>query len=166
MFFAATTAGRSWRGAVEELEARARDGHANTWAYQLDWYPRDVEGGELRRAFHTLDIPLVFDNIAQPGSRAGTSAGAQAVADAMRDALLAFARNGDPRAGATSAWAPYSLERRESRRPVFHLYVEAAQSAVSPRVLGCGFRGGCRYAERFIQASGLGQRARQDHARR
>ena len=42
VFFAATTAGRSWRGAVEELEARARQpsGAAPTWAYQLDWAPR------------------------------------------------------------------------------------------------------------------------------
>lgn len=113
VFFAATTAGRSWRGAIEELQARAAQG-SNTWAYQLDWYPRDVDGGERRRAFHTLDIPLVFDNIAQPGSRTGRSAEAQAVADAMRDALLAFARSGDPRTGATAVWVPYSLPRRET----------------------------------------------------
>jgi para-nitrobenzyl esterase len=113
VFFAATTAGRSWRGAVEELEARARTG-TNTWAYQLDWYPRDVEGGDRRRAFHTLDIPLVFDDGAQPGSRTGTSDDARGVAAAMRDALLAFARSGDPRTGATAAWSPYSLPRRET----------------------------------------------------
>nr|WP_243720305.1 carboxylesterase family protein [Luteimonas aestuarii] len=114
MFFAATTAGRSWRGAVEELEARARDGRGNTWAYQLDWYPRDVADGDKMRAFHTLDIPLVFDNIAQPGSRTGGSMQAQQVADAMADALLAFARHGDPRCDATPAWAPYTLPRRET----------------------------------------------------
>jgi para-nitrobenzyl esterase len=113
VFFAATTAGRSWRGAVEELEARARDGRANTWAYQLDWYPRDVPDGDTMRAFHTLDIPLVFDNIAQPGARTGQSAQAQRTADAMADALLAFARHGDPRQ-AIADWAPYSLQRRET----------------------------------------------------
>ena len=113
VFFAATTAGRSWRGAVEELEARARQG-ANTWAYQLDWHRQDEEGERLR-AFHTLDIPLVFDNIRQPGSRTGDSGQAQRVADAMSDALLAFARNGDPRrAGLTTDWSPYSLARRET----------------------------------------------------
>ena len=114
VFFAATTAGRSWRGAVEELEARAHDGHDNTWAYQLDWYPRDTVDGERMRAFHTLDIPLVFDNIAQPGARTGTSATAQGVATAMSQALIAFARNGDPRVGTTAAWAPYSLQHRET----------------------------------------------------
>ena len=114
VFFAATTAGRSWRGAVEELEARARDGGGNTWAYQLDWYPRDVDPEGRMRAFHTLDIALVFDNIARPGSRTGASPQAQRVADAMSGALLAFARGGDPRAGATADWAPYTLDRRET----------------------------------------------------
>lgn len=112
VFFAATTAGRSWRGAVEELEARARVG-TNTWAYQLDWHP-DTDEGRRTRAFHTLDIPLVFDTIAQPGSRTGITDDARAVAASMRDALLAFARSGDPRTGATAAWSPYSLPRRET----------------------------------------------------
>lgn len=112
VFFAATTAGRSWRGAVEELEVRARAGN-NTWAYQLDWHP-DTEEGRRMRAFHTLDIPLVFDTIAQPGSRTGTSDAARSVTASMRDALLAFARSGDPRSGATAAWSPYSLPRRET----------------------------------------------------
>ncbi|MCR6663180.1 MAG: carboxylesterase/lipase family protein [Luteimonas sp.] len=112
VFFAATTAGRSWRGAIEELEVRAAQAN-NTWAYQLDWHPTDEEGRRMR-AFHTLDIPLVFDNIAQPGSRTGTSPQAQRVADAMSDALLAFARHGDPRTGATQGWSPYSLDQRET----------------------------------------------------
>ena len=89
VFFAATTAGRSWRGAVLEAEARARQG-APTWAYQLD-FPSPLEGGRFG-AMHTLDIPLVFDNIGKPGSRTGEGPAAQRVADAMSDALIAFAR--------------------------------------------------------------------------
>ena len=114
VFFAATTAGRSWRGAIEELEARARDGHANTWAYQLDWYPRELDPQGRLRAFHTLDIALVFDNIARPGAPTGSSAEASGVASAMAGSLLAFARSGDPRTEATGDWMPYSLERRET----------------------------------------------------
>ena len=116
VFFAATTAGRSWRGAVEEAEARARQavpGRAPTWAYQLDWYPRGGDGEKLR-AFHTLDIPLVFDNIDQPGARTGSGDGARRMARRMSDALLAFARSGDPNHAALPAWTPYSLERRET----------------------------------------------------
>ena len=114
VFFAATTAGRSWRGAVEELEARARQAGpaAPTWAYQLDW-GSPLDGGKLR-AFHTLDIPLVFDNIRQPGSRTGDGADAQALADRMSDALLALARHGDPNHAGLPRWEPYSMARRQT----------------------------------------------------
>lgn len=109
IFFAATTAGRSWRGAILEAEARARQG-APTWAYQLD-FPSPLNAGR-DRALHTLDIPLVFDNIRQPGSRTGDGADAQHVADAMSDALLAFARHGDPNHTGLPHWPRYDLSRR------------------------------------------------------
>ncbi|MCC4610560.1 carboxylesterase/lipase family protein [Xanthomonas campestris pv. esculenti] len=111
VFFAATTAGRSWRGAVEEAEARARQ-DAPTWVYQLDW-GSPLEGGKFG-AFHTLDIPLVFDTIRQPGSRTGNSVEAQRMADQMSDALIAFARHGDPNHRGAPHWKPYSLQRRET----------------------------------------------------
>jgi para-nitrobenzyl esterase len=114
VFFAATTAGRSWRGAVEECEARARQDTADaapTWAYQLDWTsPLEPQLG----AFHTLDIPLVFDNVRQPGSRTGDGAGARKIADEMSEALLAFARSGDPNHAGIPRWQPYTLQRRET----------------------------------------------------
>ncbi|WP_164739965.1 carboxylesterase/lipase family protein [Xanthomonas sp. BRIP62411] len=111
VFFAATTAGRSWRGAVEEAEARARQG-APTWVYQLDW-GSPLDGGKFG-AFHTLDIPLVFDTIAQPGARTGDGANAQRMAAQMSQALLAFARSGNPNHRSLPHWTPYSLQRRET----------------------------------------------------
>lgn len=111
VFFAATTAGRSWRGAVEELEARARQG-APTWAYQLDW-GSPLDGGRLG-AFHTLDIPLVFDNVRAAGSRTGDGAEAQQMAEVMSQALLAFARTGNPQHPGLPQWEQYGLERRQT----------------------------------------------------
>ncbi|MBB4757996.1 carboxylesterase [Xanthomonas arboricola] len=111
VFFAATTAGRSWRGAVEEAEARARQG-APTWVYQLDW-GSPLDGGKFG-AFHTLDIPLVFDTIGQPGARTGDGADAQRMAAQMSQALLAFARSGNPNHRSLPHWTPYSLQRRET----------------------------------------------------
>jgi para-nitrobenzyl esterase len=113
VFFAATTAGRSWRGAVLEAEARARQG-APTWVYQLD-FPSPLDGGKFG-AMHTLDIPLVFDNIRQPGSRTGTGDEAQTEADAMSAALLAFARSGDPNHRGLPHWPRYDLARRATMR--------------------------------------------------
>lgn len=124
VFFAATTAGRSWRGAVEELEARARQG-APTWAYQLDWgTPLDAR----LRAYHTLDIPLVFHNLDAEGSKTGTSEAAQQVANAMSDALLSFARTGNPNHARLAQWDPYSLNRRQTM-----LFDVHSQQANDPR---------------------------------
>ncbi len=125
VFFAATTAGRSWRGAVEELEARARQG-APTWAYQLDW-GSPLDGGRFG-AFHTLDIPLVFDNIAQPGSRTGDGADAVQLAARMSSALIAFARHGDPNHAGLPAWQGYTLPRRQTM-----LFDVAPRQAEDPR---------------------------------
>ena len=103
VFFAATTAGRSWRGAIIEAELRAQQG-APVYAYQLD-YRSPLDGGRYG-AMHTMDIPLVFDNIAQPGSLHVPEA--QKVADAMSDAFIAFARTG------RCEWRPYDRTRRST----------------------------------------------------
>jgi para-nitrobenzyl esterase len=109
IFFAATTAGRSWRGAIIEAELRAQQG-APVYAYQLD-YRSPLDDGRYG-AMHTMDIPLVFDNIAQPGSLTGTDSAAQKVADRMSDAFIAFARSGDPNNAGLPQWRPYDLNTR------------------------------------------------------
>jgi para-nitrobenzyl esterase len=102
VFYAATTAGRSWRGQVEEAEARAK-ANAPTWAYQVD-FASPVE--PWRGAPHTMDIPLVFGTLDAPGSFAGTSAAARGVSDAMMNAFISLARSGDP------GWPQYRLDTR------------------------------------------------------
>jgi para-nitrobenzyl esterase len=111
VFFAATTAGRSWRGAVIEAEERARAG-APAWVYQQD-LPTTIEGGRLR-AMHTSDISLAFDNLAAPGSHTAPSPGAQAVADRMSESFIALARTGDPNNRSIPAWPKYQLDRRST----------------------------------------------------
>jgi para-nitrobenzyl esterase len=103
VYFAASTAARSWRGAVIELEERARAG-APAFAYQLDWRA-PAEGG-IFGAPHTLDIPLVFGNLEASAYIGARTAEAEAMSQRMMDALLRFARTGDP------GWAPYALPER------------------------------------------------------
>ena len=104
IFFAATTAGRSWRGQVEEAEARSR-ADAPTWVYQLD-FASPVE--PWRGAPHTMDIPLVFGTLDAPGSLTGPGATARAVRDAMMDAFVGFAGTG------TASWPQYRLPARST----------------------------------------------------
>jgi para-nitrobenzyl esterase len=90
VFYAATTAGRSWRGQVIEAEERARAGVPG-FVYQLD-FPAPAP--------HAADIPLVFGTFADPAARP--------VSEAMMQAFLRFARTGHP------GWAPYTLPRRQT----------------------------------------------------
>ena len=109
VFFAAATAGRSWRGAMEELNARARAG-TPTWGYQLNFNsPRD--GGRWR-AYHTLDIPMVFANLEAEGSYTGVSAEARATSEAMSGSLLSLAKTGDPNHRGLQHWPKYNLAQR------------------------------------------------------
>jgi para-nitrobenzyl esterase len=109
VFFAATTAGRSWPGHLIQAEQRARIG-APAWMYQLD-FGSPIDGDKLR-AFHSFDIALVFDNLDKPGSKTGTGPAAKAVANQMSEAFLAFARTGDPNCAAIPAWGKYTLPQR------------------------------------------------------
>ncbi len=109
ILLAATTAGRSWPGHLIQAEERAKIG-APTWMYQLD-FPSPEAGGVLG-AFHTLDIPLVFDNAAAKGSRTGDGPAARRLAGRMADAFIAFARAGDPNCASVPSWPQFTLERR------------------------------------------------------
>ena len=109
VFFAATTAGRSWRGAIIEAEARAAAG-SPAFVYEVD-YRSTLEGGRLR-AMHTTDIPLAFDNLAATGSPVAPSAEAQTVADQVSASFAAFAHAGDPNNAAIPGWPTYSPPRR------------------------------------------------------
>ena len=111
VFFAATTAGRSWPGHLIQAERRAGIG-APAWMYQLD-FGSPIDGGKLR-AYHSFDIALVFDNLDKPGSRTGTGPDAKAVANQMSEAFIAFARTGDPNCAAIPAWGKYTLPQRST----------------------------------------------------
>ncbi len=109
VFFAATTASRSWRAAVIEAEERARQPGADTFVYQLD-FPSPVRP-ELG-APHAFDIPLVFGNLSAEGSLTGTGENARAVSSMLRGAFAQFARTGVPMDVRLPEWRPYTLPER------------------------------------------------------
>jgi para-nitrobenzyl esterase len=112
VFFASTTASRSWRGQVIEADRRAADpsSAARTWVYQLDW-SSPIDGGRWG-AHHGLDVPLVFDNVPLAPHMVGLAPEAQHVADCMSEALLALAKTGNPNTRAIPEWPTFDLKRR------------------------------------------------------
>lgn len=109
IFFAATTAARSWKGFILESQRRAAQGGAPTYVYYVNWRS-PLEGGKWK-APHTIDIPLVFDNVAESKYTAGAPE-VQHLADAMSEALLAFARTGNPDTTALPKWPRFELPDR------------------------------------------------------
>ncbi len=109
IFFAATTAGRSWRGQVEEADARARDG-GPTWVYQFDW-PSPDDGGKWG-APHTIDIAAAFGNLDKPGAFMGADASARRVSDQLQAAFINLARHGDPNHAGLPPWQKHRLPDR------------------------------------------------------
>lgn len=110
VLIAASTAARSWRGAVIEAEARAVQG-APTWVYQMD-FAGTLPNGRAG-AFHTVDIPLAFDNVSVVGSGV-TGPVAQSVSDGLSSALVSLARCGDPNHRDLPDWPRYALPARHT----------------------------------------------------
>ena len=109
VFFAATTAARSWKGFVVEATRRTEQSGAPTYVYYVNWRS-PVDGGKWK-APHTIDIPLVFDNVAHSKYTVGV-VDAQSLAGAMSEALVTFARTGNPNAPGLPVWPSYELRKR------------------------------------------------------
>lgn len=90
LFHRIVTAARSWRGQVEEAQARAGTGQRNTFVYQLDF----------EQAKHADDIGLSF------GTLDGSSPARNAMSKHIMDAVIRFARLGHP------GWEVYDLISR------------------------------------------------------
>ena len=111
VFFAASTAARSWRGAVIEQEVRAASGFP-VHAYQVNW--RSLLDGGKWGAPHTIDIPLAFDNTDKPGAASGDGPSARAMAEVVSDTFIAFARTGVPANPRLPTWPLYELDKRST----------------------------------------------------
>lgn len=109
IMFKATTAGRSWRGQVEEADARARQG-GPTWVYQFNLPAAERERG----AGHTIDIAHAFDNLYQPGATSGTGPSAMRVADQLSTAFIRLAHTGDPNHAGLPQWDRHTLPDRQT----------------------------------------------------
>ena len=103
-----TTYGRMFAGSVQIAERKAAQGRARVWFYLLEW---ETPVGPFKSP-HTLEIPLVFDNVDKARVQLGAGPEPEILAAQMSAAWLAFARSGNPNTALVPKWPAYEPGRR------------------------------------------------------
>ena len=95
---------------IELLEAQAAGNNPNIYRYRFDWRSPVNEGA--LRAFHTVEVPFVFDRLDYEVLVG--SAPPRQLARQVHGAWVNFARTGDPNGRAVPAWPRYDLASRQT----------------------------------------------------
>jgi para-nitrobenzyl esterase len=96
-------------GVITEAERKAAQ-KAPVYMYYFRWRS-PVRDGKLK-AYHTLEIPFVLDNVDEAKSMTGTGQDRYPLQDKMSGAWAAFARSGNPNHKGLANWPAFSTEQR------------------------------------------------------
>ena len=111
LYFMITTEATMGASAGTVAVRKAAQGGAPVYLYRLEW-ETPIDNGRMRSP-HSLDVPLIFDNVAKAPGLIGTGADpAQHVADAMSAAWIAFARTGSPNGAGLASWPAFNADTR------------------------------------------------------
>ena len=97
-------------GSYVLADAKSAQNSAPVYAYWLTWETPVNDG--IFRAPHTLDIPLMFDNVDKSRVLVGPGEEPERMAEMMSDAWVSFARTGQPASELLPEWQPYTQENR------------------------------------------------------
>jgi para-nitrobenzyl esterase len=94
---------------IEQCRIKANAGRAPVWLYWFAWQTPilDARPG----AFHTAELPFVFNNVKRCDAYTGGSSEAEQLGLKMSRAWAAFARTGNPSHAQLPAWEPYDSRR-------------------------------------------------------
>jgi para-nitrobenzyl esterase len=98
------------RTEADRKAAQAAQGNAPVYMYYFTWRS-PVRDGKLK-AFHTLEIPFVFENVDVGKAMTGTGQDRYALADKMSRAWVAFARTGNPNHKGLPNWPAFATDQR------------------------------------------------------
>ena len=95
---------------MAQAEFKADAHQAPVYMYFFNWRS-PVRDGKLK-AFHTVEIPFVFDNVELTPSMVGTGHELQPMADKISAAWVAFARTGKPNHKGIPNWPAFNTSER------------------------------------------------------
>jgi len=96
--------------AITQAERKVAQSKAPVYMYLFTW-ETPVEGGK-RHSPHTVELPFVFNNVAEQPEEVGNGPELQPLADKMSGAWAAFARTGNPNVPGIPKWLPYTENER------------------------------------------------------
>jgi para-nitrobenzyl esterase len=99
-----------WGDSLTLAERKAAQKSAAVYMYRLDW--ETPIGNGVFKSPHTLEIPLVFENVENSRPLLGPGPAPQLVANQMSAAWAAFAKTGNPNNAAIPAWPTYDANTR------------------------------------------------------
>lgn len=106
----AITSDRMRVGSIRLAERKAAASTAPVFMYLFTW--ESPAFGGLMKSCHILEMPFVFDNVAEPYMLIGDSPERHELAARMSGAWISFARHGDPNHEGLPRWPTYDPEKR------------------------------------------------------
>ena len=88
------------------MNAKSSNGNAPVYAYLFSWQSPLMNG--VYTAYHTAEIPFVFNNIDKGDTLTGGGEDARILADCMSQAWINFARTGNPSVEGLPEWEEYT----------------------------------------------------------
>jgi para-nitrobenzyl esterase len=96
--------------AITQAERKVAQSKAPVYMYLFTW-ETPVEGGK-RHSPHTVELPFVFNNVAEQPEEVGNGPELQPLADKVSGAWTAFARTGNPNVVGAPKWPAYTENER------------------------------------------------------
>jgi para-nitrobenzyl esterase len=91
---------------ITQAERKSAQGKAPAYLYLFNWED------EVRKAFHTVEIPFAFDNAQLIKRRANGSPEVEPLTKLMSETWVAFAKTGNPNHSGLPKWEPYNEKTR------------------------------------------------------
>jgi para-nitrobenzyl esterase len=92
---------------IKQANQKSKTSYAPVYVYLFAWQSPVLDG--TYKAFHTMDLPFVFNNIARCEEMTGGGQKAYQMADKMSEAWIQFARTGNPNCKELPDWPEYTF---------------------------------------------------------
>ncbi len=96
--------------ALAQVTTKAGDNGAPVWNYVFTYQSTVLDGSMT--AFHCMELPYVFNNVARCGFETGATPEAIALGDIMSSAWLNCAKTGNPNGNGVPQWDAFNADKK------------------------------------------------------